>query len=108
MNHHPVPWIRGDRSLGGIDRTARPGEEWRFDASKSHDPDGDRLGYRWSIYKEPSSYKNTVPLTGDTTARCQLTIPDDAAGKTIHLILEVTDDGTPSLTAYRRVVIEVE
>lgn len=108
VNHHPVAVIQRDRSLRCIYRTARPGEELRFDASKSHDPDGDRLGYRWSVYKEPSSYKNTVPLTGDTTARCQLTIPDDAAGKTIHLILEVTDDGTPSLTAYRRVVIEVE
>ena len=107
-NHHPVAVIQRDRSLRCIYRTARPGEELRFDASKSHDPDGDRLGYRWSVYKEPSSYKNTVPLSGDTTARCQLTIPDDAAGKTIHLILEVTDDGTPSLTAYRRVVIEVE
>ena len=108
VNHHPVAVIQRDRSLRCIYRTARPGEELRFDASKSHDPDGDRLGYRWSVYKEPSSYKNTVPLSGDTTARCQLTIPDDAAGKTIHLILEVTDDGTPSLTAYQRVVIEVE
>lgn len=33
---------------------------------------------------------------------------DNAAGKTIHLILELTHDGTPALTAYRRVVIEVE
>lgn len=28
------------------------------------------------------------------------------AGKTIHIVLSVTDDGTPSLTRYRRVVIE--
>jgi hypothetical protein len=28
-------------------------------------------------------------------------------GKTIHLILEVTDDGTPPLTRYRRIVFTV-
>jgi hypothetical protein len=28
-------------------------------------------------------------------------------GQLLHLILEVTDDGTPSLTSYRRVLIQV-
>ncbi|WP_374191840.1 hypothetical protein [Spirosoma foliorum] len=29
------------------------------------------------------------------------------AGKTIHLILEVTDSGTPQLTRYQRVIAKV-
>jgi hypothetical protein len=29
-----------------------------------------------------------------------------AQGQLLHLILEVTDDGTPSLTSYRRVLIQ--
>ena len=29
------------------------------------------------------------------------------SSKTIHFILTVSDNGTPSLTAYRRIVIEV-
>jgi hypothetical protein len=34
-------------------------------------------------------------------------VPTDAVGKSIHVICEVTDDGVPPLTAYRRVVINV-
>jgi hypothetical protein len=33
--------------------------------------------------------------------------PDAVKGQTIHLILEVSDDGTPELTRYRRVIITV-
>ena len=33
-------------------------------------------------------------------------IPDDAGGKTIHIVLKVTDNGKPSLTSYRRIVLE--
>ncbi|UCD50869.1 MAG: hypothetical protein JSW27_25510 [Phycisphaerales bacterium] len=34
-------------------------------------------------------------------------IPADATGKTIHIVLSVTDDDTPPLTRYRRIIIEV-
>lgn len=33
-------------------------------------------------------------------------IPDDAKGKTVHIVLKVTDNGKPSLTSYRRIVLE--
>lgn len=40
--------------------------------------------------------------------RLSLTIPSDAKeGDTIHLILRVTDNGTPRLTHYRRAVVEI-
>ena len=32
---------------------------------------------------------------------------DAKPGDTIHFVCTVTDDGTPALTAYRRIVIEV-
>ena len=32
-------------------------------------------------------------------------IPKEAKDKVIHFILRVTDDGTPSLTSYRRVIL---
>jgi hypothetical protein len=37
-----------------------------------------------------------------------LRLPADAAGKTIHVVLEVTDAGTPPLTRYRRLVVTGE
>lgn len=32
-------------------------------------------------------------------------IPQDAAGKELHIICEVMDNGSPALTGYRRVII---
>jgi hypothetical protein len=44
------------------------------------------------------------PSSLDTTLR----IPADAAaGQTIHVILEATDSGTPSLTRYQRLIVTV-
>jgi hypothetical protein len=34
-----------------------------------------------------------------------LEVPADADGRTIHVILEVTDHGEPALTRYRRLVV---
>ncbi|MHC4521582.1 MAG: hypothetical protein ACYTAS_23570 [Planctomycetota bacterium] len=36
---------------------------------------------------------------------CAVHVPADAAGKTIHIILQVTDDGDPPLTRYRRAIL---
>ncbi|WP_390621520.1 hypothetical protein [Novipirellula artificiosorum] len=36
-----------------------------------------------------------------------LHVPLDSAGKTIHVILEITDDGDPPLTSYRRFVLSI-
>jgi hypothetical protein len=45
--------------------------------------------------------------TYSTSAKSSLQIPSDASGKNIHVILEIRDDGLPSLMGYRRVIIEV-
>lgn len=107
VNHHPTAAVGKDRSLKCRHEKARPGDVLQFDASRSSDPDGDSLNFRWTVYAEPSTYKGTVDIEGGDTPRCRVAVPANASGKTIHLILTVTDDGTPALTAYRRIVIEV-
>ena len=34
-------------------------------------------------------------------------VPEGESGTDMHLILEVTDNGMPALTSYRRVVIRI-
>lgn len=34
-------------------------------------------------------------------------VPAEAVGKSIHFILRVTDDGTPPLSRYQRMIVEV-
>ena len=105
VNHPPVAIVDGDNSLNYIKIKAKPGDSLKFDASKSKDPDGNKLGYKWLVYKEPSTYKGSITIEKNSASTCKVIVPSDASGKTIHLILEITDNGIPALTSYRRIVI---
>ena len=62
----------------------------------------------WMVYYEPGSYKGTVSLNSDNKGKCKVIIPNDARDRDFHVILVLTDSGEPSLTAYRRFVIDVK
>ena len=46
-----------------------------------------------------------VSLKGDTSDSVTVSVPSDAGDTTIHVILEMHDDGSPNLYAYRRVLL---
>lgn len=106
-NHPPVAVLNGDKTTAAVELTARAGAAVRLSAVGSLDEDGDRLTIRWFVYPEAGTYGAAVPVTDAEAGVAGLTVPDDAAGKTIHVILEVTDRGSPPLTRYRRAVLSV-
>ncbi len=110
-NHHPVAVINGDATDSIIRMTATAGQRLVFDATGSHDPDGDGLEIHWWIYKEAGTYAKKLQLeTIDANApvKASLTLPRNTAGHQIHLILEIKDRGSiASLYDYRRIVIDV-
>jgi hypothetical protein len=57
------------------------------------------------VYPEAGTYAGAVTITGRRTTKARLSVPRDAAGKTVHVILAVRDQGTPPLARYRRVVV---
>ena len=63
--------------------------------------------YRWWVYPEAGSYWAEAEIEGSQAVQAKVHVPREAAGRTIHVILEVTDQGEPPLTAYRRVILEV-
>ncbi|MFM7243770.1 MAG: hypothetical protein ACKO40_06280 [Planctomycetaceae bacterium] len=110
-NHPPVPKLGHARAL----RVAAGGRV-ALSASESTDPDGDALSYRWEHYPEPgtftlSSGRSARPLTIEGSDRADATfVAPEKFGRagTAHVVLAVTDNGTPPLTRYERVIVTVE
>lgn len=105
-NHHPQAFIGKDGTKNVLEKDVKAETTITLDASRSTDPDGDSLRYHWYVYKEASTF-GEITIDDSASKVCRITIPQASVGKTIHIVLEVTDNGMPSLTSYRRVVINV-
>jgi hypothetical protein len=106
-NHHPLAVLNGDKSRKVLTINAIAGSTVALSAAGSSDPDGNALIYSWSFYEEPSSYNGSVTIRTSSSQTAKVVIPEDAAGKNLHIILEIHDDGTPNLYAYRRMIVDV-
>ena len=101
-NHPPIVRLKTP-----LDLNATPGQMVTLDATPTCDPDGDTLNFRWWNYFEAGTYSGTA-LPESSVPKTTIKIPTDAVpGQEIHMICEVSDTGTPSLTRYQRVVIHV-
>lgn len=127
-NHHPVVLINGQPGPQPLYLEAEAGSSLTLDTSGTYDPDDDGLTFKWWHYREPSAQQWLVHLEVEELAIerkdadgrvVEVTLPGPEKccvellsrapverGQLLHLILEVTDDGTPSLTTYRRVLIQ--
>ena len=106
-NHRPLAKLNGDQTEAAVVVTPEPGQEVQLTARGSTDPDGGRLSYRWSTYVDAGTYWAELPIAGADGPEATVAVPADAAGRTAHVILEVTDHGVPPLTSYRRAVLRV-
>ncbi len=107
-NHHPVAAFNGDKSNTIARLKAKAGQKISLDASATSDPDGDEVEVRWWIYKEAGTYTGHVEINNSNQAEADVKIPSNAAGRQIHVILEVKDKSDiASLYDYRRIVIDV-
>lgn len=107
-NHPPRVHCQGDGSGKILHVKVSAGKPFQLTAAGTTDPDGDRLSYRWYVYPEAGTYAGQAAISDSGTSQATLQVPTDAADHTIHVILEVTDDGLPALTRYRRVVVAVD
>ncbi len=100
-NHPPLARVRGDsrRTVGAGDRVV-------LDGSESTDPDKHGLTFEWLDYAEPGSYRGP-PLTIDhaTSPQASFVAPKVDSTQDVHIILTVTDRGSPPLTRYQRVIV---
>jgi hypothetical protein len=107
-NHNPVVHLNEDTSTDVLEVTVKPEQRIKLSASGSRDPDGDRISYRWWQYQEADSYEGIVRINKSTSKNASYTAPKVDSSRTIHIILEVTDNGNPNLTSYRRLIATVD
>ena len=101
-NHPPLVALAQSNDLKAL-----PGATVNLSAQGTSDPDGDELEYRWWQYREAGSYGGTVEIRDAGIHNASFRLPSDVGkGKTVHIICEVTDSGTPQLTRYQRVLVE--
>ena len=108
-NHAPEPVVNGAGGHRPLRISARPGQRIQLDAAGSGDPDGQALTWRWWQYAEPSGgfRPPSIEIVGSSASKASFVVPNLDAPTEIHVILEATDDGTPALTRYRRVIVAV-
>lgn len=102
-NHAPIVTLKTP-----YDVTAKAGAKIKLKATAT-DPDNDLLTFNWWPYKEVGTYPQDVTIEAADSANAFFTVPQDAQpGQTIHLILQVSDDGEPTLAHFARVVVTVQ
>jgi hypothetical protein len=103
-NHPPDVILNGDRSRRPLIIDVPAGSRAHLSCAGSSDPDGNELTYEWFVYQEAGTYRGRADFDA-MGPESDFTVPSDADGKTIHLIVAVHDRGDPPLTRYRRVVL---
>jgi Cellulose-binding protein Sde0182, C-terminal domain/Cellulose-binding Sde182, nucleoside hydrolase-like domain len=130
-NHAPVAVVNGQSGRAPVLLDARVGTPVVLDAGGTRDPDGNGLAYRWYFYPEAGAGIPGQPLFAgprfaappdphvggpppllprivveDATSPRARVVPKVAGIS--HVILEVEDNGTPSLTSYRRIIFAIK
>jgi hypothetical protein len=113
-NHPPIPVIAHATHL-----VAKKGDRVELSAKGSTDPDGDTLSYEWFYYKEAGTFPVSSAHSGQPVEiqnfdqpEAWFTVPVKRVAApgtgTMHIILAVTDHGSPRLTRYQRVIVTIE
>ena len=102
-NHPPVSRLGHTNEI-----TVKSGDVVKLSGVGSSDPDNNQLKYHWIHYQEAGTLPGRgLKMEHADQMVASFTAPKVDKVKTMHFILEVTDDGTPSLTRYQRVIVNV-
>ena len=105
-NRNPEVVVNGDSGMAPLVLTPAPGTDVILDAGASRDPDGNPVQINWWVLPEAGTDSREIPILNGGSSRATVRIPDDAAGHVFHVICEVSDQGTPPLSSYRRILIQ--
>jgi hypothetical protein len=101
-NHAPQVSVNGSKGKELLIIKAKANKIVELDASASTDPDGNSLHFEWLNYPETATISGEmVEITGN--GKASVKISGLEKGKKLRMVLKVTDNGKPNLTAYKRI-----
>ena len=120
-NHNPAIVVNGSSGTGIVELEGKEGDDIEISAAGTRDPDGQAVHFKWWHYPEAGlsgSHAADLTIFGSDQEHVRIRInsacrpvwfPDiPCRGDGLaHIILEVTDEGSPPLTSYRRIVLTV-
>jgi len=133
-NHNPLVVVNGSIGTAPLLIDARVGVAVALDAAGTRDPDDQSLTFRWWFYPEagsgipgrpvavvPAGSPPSPTAASPPAARGEREAPvirlegESTTNPTVipllpgvaHVIVEVTDGGTPRLTSYRRIILTI-
>jgi len=122
-NHNPLVVLNAKAGSDPLVIDAVVGQPVTLDAAGTRDPDRQAVTYHWFHYAEAGAGTGVglaaVKIEGDDAPKATVTPTalcnpvwslEHSSCRAIgvaHIILAVTDSGTPSLTSYRRVILTV-
>jgi hypothetical protein len=102
-NHEPNISIKGPSQI-----SVRAGSTVRLEGEVA-DPDHNSVKVIWWQDKDAGTYSGDIRFSDRSALSTSFRVPDDAQpSQTIHAILEATDNGTPPLTRYQRLIVRIQ
>ncbi len=107
-NHNPIVAFDNDKSKAVVHLTVKAEETVNLSADGSYDPDGDKFSCRWFVYKEAGNYNGSIDIKNGSSQHAHFTAPKVKTPCAVHILLEVKDNGKPSLYSYRRIIVNIK
>jgi hypothetical protein len=99
-NHPPLATLTQGNKV-----RVKSGEYFSLDASASSDPDGDSISYFWFAYPEATGFTGTVKIDTENLSRINVVTSKVNSAQDLHIIVRVTDKGSPALSRYQRIIV---
>ena len=104
-NHNPIAVLNGDATRRVVNLEAKSDDTVKLSAAGSHDPDGHPFTTTWFVYREAGTFD--VTLNETSAEATSFVAPSVQEPVTIHVVLQLEDQGASSLFAYRRAIVTV-
>ena len=107
-NHHPLTVLNGVPGKQIVAIAAKSGDTVTLSAEGSRDPDGNAVAPTWFVYPEAGTFAGQITLSANDALTTRFVAPAVSVPRTIHIVLQLKDNGQPALSLFRRAIVTVE